>query len=118
MRTPAGLPCRVMRISSDSARRRKRDRSSFTSASAPRRIGRPVLGEPARGLGLRDDGEDFDGLRRDVIEYTDLPNTRPILWLSQASQPLDAALADTGWLMAQVPLERIAHLGAPIGRQR
>src|SRR4030095_8182356 len=98
MRTPAGLPCRVMRMSSDSAKRRKRERSSLTSASATRRIGCPVLGEPACRLGFREDGEDFDGFGRDVIEHSNLPNPQPILWLAQATQPLDPALAYPGWL--------------------
>src|SRR5574341_1549112 len=64
---PAGLPCLVMTISPDSARRRNRERSSLTSASAARRTGPPVLRKPPRRFGLRDDCEDFDGVTRDVI---------------------------------------------------
>src|SRR5713226_2497140 len=98
MRTPAGFPCRVMRISSDSAKRRNRERSSLTSARATRRIGRPVLGEPARRFRFRDDCKDLDGFGRDVIEDSYLPNPEPILWLTQATQALDPALADPGRL--------------------
>src|SRR6058998_1717065 len=103
MRTPAGFPCRVMRISSDSARRRNRDRSSFTSARATWRIGRRVLGEPARGVGLRDDREDFDSFTRDVIEHPHFPNPQAILRLTQAPKALDSALADPGRLVSQMP---------------
>src|SRR5574341_687979 len=102
MRTPAVWPCRVMRIASDSARRRNRERASLTSASAAWRIGRPVLDKPARRLGFRDDGEDFDRFGRDVIEHSHLPNPQPILWLAQATQPLDPTLAYPGWLIPQV----------------
>ncbi len=77
--TPAGFPCRVMTISSDSAKRRNRDRSSLTSASATWRIGRPVLGEPTRRFGFRDDREDFDGFGCDVIKNSYLPNPEAIL---------------------------------------
>src|SRR5216683_4248090 len=73
MSMPAGFPCRVMTISSDSARCRKRDRSSLTSASATWRIGRSVFSEPARRLGFRDDCEDLDGFVRDVIETLTSP---------------------------------------------
>src|SRR5918994_6700057 len=114
---PAGLPCLVMRISSDSASRRKRERSSLTSASATWRIRRAVFDEPGRRFSFRDDREDFDGFRRDVIENADLPNPEPILRLAQATQALDAALAAPGWLIAQVPFEGIADLGPVVGRQ-
>lgn len=89
MRRPAGFPCRVMTISSDSAIRRKRDKSSLTSASATWRIRRAVLGEPARGFDFRDDREDFDGFGRDIIENSHLPDPEPMLRLAQAAQPLD-----------------------------
>jgi hypothetical protein len=49
-----------LRISSDSARRRNRDKSSFTSASAAWRTGRAVLGEPLRRFCFRDDRENRD----------------------------------------------------------
>src|SRR5213593_4724551 len=62
-----------MRISSDSARRRNRDRSSLTSASAAGRTRRPVLGEPAGRFGLRDDREDLNGFTRDVIKQLTSP---------------------------------------------
>src|SRR5213083_3596981 len=85
-----------MRISSDSARRRNRDRSSLTSASAAWRTWRPVFGEPAGRFGLRDDREDLDGLTRDVIKYPHFPHPEPILRLAQAPQALDPALAYPG----------------------
>src|SRR5919108_6093834 len=91
--TPAGFPCRVMTISSDSARRRNRDRSSFTSARAAWRTGRPVLREPTRGFGFRDDREDLDGFPRDVIEHPHFPDPKTILRLTQAPQAFDPALA-------------------------
>jgi hypothetical protein len=82
MSMPAGFPWRVITISSDLASRKNRDRLSLTSASATRRIGRSVLGKPARRLSFCDDSEDFDGFDRDVIENSHLPNPEPILWLT------------------------------------
>src|SRR4026208_226137 len=117
MSTPAGLPCRVIRISSDSARRRNRDRSSFTSARATRRTERPVLGEPARGFGFRDDREDLDSFARDVIEHPHFPNPKAILRLTQAPEALDAALAYPGRLIPQVPFEGVPNLGPMVGGQ-
>src|SRR5207244_11045969 len=105
--TPAGFPCRVMRISSDSARRRNRDRSSLTSASAAWRTWRPVFGEPAGRFGLRDDREDLDGLTRHVIKYPHFPHPEPLLRLAQAPPALDPALAHQVGLLARGPLEGV-----------
>ena len=52
MRTPAGLPCRVMMTSWSSASLRYRDRSSLTSESAIFFIGFTESLEPAGSLGL------------------------------------------------------------------
>ncbi len=71
-----GRPSVVIRISSDSAKRRNRDRSSLTSASAAWRIRCPVLGEPAGRFRLRDNREDFDSLARDVIEHPHFPHPK------------------------------------------
>jgi hypothetical protein len=76
-----------------------------------------VVGEPTRGFGFRDDREDLDGFGCDVIENSHLPNPEAILRLAQAPQALDPALAYPGWLVPQVPLESVPHLGAPVGGQ-
>jgi len=76
-----------------------------------------VLEEPGGCLFLGDDREDFDGFSRDVIEHSHLPHPEPILWLPQASQALDPALAHTSRFMAQMTFERIPDLSAPEGRQ-
>src|SRR2546426_3919475 len=107
-----------MTISSDSAKRRNRDRSSLTSASATWRPRRPVLGEPVRRFGFRDDREDLDGFARDVIEHSHFPDPEAILRLAHAPQPFDPALAHPGGLVPQVPFEGVPHLGAAIGWQR
>src|SRR3989442_14103358 len=107
-----------MTISSDSAKRRNLDRSSLTSASATWRTRRPVVDEPVRSCGFRDDREDLDGFARDVIEHSHFPGPEAILRLAHAPQPFDPALADPGGLVPQVPLEGVPHLGAAIGRQR
>src|SRR5207247_10367019 len=99
-----------MRMSSDSARRRNRDRSSLTSASAAWRTWRPVLREPAGGFGLRDDSEDLDGLTRDVITYPHFPHPEPILRLAQAPQALDSAPSYPGWPLPHVPLQGLPYL--------
>src|SRR4029077_7110956 len=117
MSTPAGFPCRVMRISSDSARRRNRDRSSLTSARAAWRTGRRVLGDTARCFGFRDDREDLDSFARDVIEHSHLSNPKAILRLTQAAKALDPALAYPGRLVAQVPFEGVPHFGPMVSRQ-
>src|SRR5947199_10142397 len=100
-----------MRISSDSARRRNRDRSSLTSASAAWRTWRPVFGEPAGRFGLRDDREDLDGLTRDVIKYPHFPHPEPILRLAQPPQPLAPAPAHPAGLVPQLPLGGVLQFG-------
>src|SRR3990172_2626842 len=107
-----------MRMSSDSAKRRNRDRSSLTSASAAWRTGRPVLGKPGGRFGFRDDREDFDSFARDVIEHPHFPNPEAILRLAQAPQTFDPALADPGRLVPQVPFEGVPNFGPAVGRQR
>src|SRR3989442_14061814 len=113
-----------MRISSDSARRRNRDRSSLTSASAAWRTRRPVLGEPAGRFGLRDDREDLDGFTRDVIKHLHFPHPEPILRSAQAPQALDPALAYPGGFVPQVSAEGVSHFGpaaswhCPVGPSR
>src|SRR5205807_5372639 len=104
-----------MRISSDSAKRRNRDRSSLTSASAAWRTGRPVLSKPAGRFGF--DREDLDTFTRDVIEYPHSPNPEAILRLAQAPQAFDPALACPGGLVTQVPFEGVPHFGPTVGRQ-
>jgi hypothetical protein len=76
-----------------------------------------MLGKPARRFGFRDDCEDFDGLRCDVIENSHLPNPQPVLRLAQTTQALYPALAHTGRLVSQMALEGVSHLGASVGRQ-
>src|SRR5438552_18674112 len=115
MSTPAGFPCLVMTISSDSARRRNRERSSFTSASATWRIGRAVRREPPLRFGLGDDRNDFDRFGCDVIENSHLPNPKAILRLPKTSQSLDPALAHAGRLVPQVPFESVSYLSAAVG---
>src|SRR5438132_11260502 len=105
-----------MRISSDSAKRRNRDRSSLTSASAAWRTGRPVLSKPAGRFGFRDDREDLDTFARDVIEHPHFPNPEAILRLAQAPQAFDPALAHPGGLVPQVPFDGILHVSASLDR--
>src|SRR5258706_10566475 len=108
-----------MRISWDSARRRNRERSSLTSASAARRIGRPARGEPTRRFRFGDDGEDFDSFARDVIKHSHLSDPEPILGLAQSPQAFDPALAHPGGRVAQVPLDGVPYFGptGPAGRR-
>src|SRR3989304_5901888 len=103
IRTPAGRPCRVIRISWSAASFRYLDRSSFTLASATRRGWDSLLCKPRCRLILRDDSEDFDCLFRDVIEHPDLINPEAILRPIQAVEPLDATLADPFRLVPPVP---------------
>jgi hypothetical protein len=106
-----------MTISSDSAKRRKRDRSFFTSANAARRTRRAVLGKPVGRFCLGDDREDLDGFARDVIEHPHFSNPEAILRLAQAAEAFDPALAYPGRLVPQVPFEGIPDLGSAVGRQ-
>lgn len=106
-----------MIISSDSARRRNRDKSSLTSASAARRTGRSVVGEPTRRFGLRDDREDFDRFVRDVIEHPYLPHPKAVLWPTDAPRAFDPALAHPGRLVAQVPLEGVPYFRPLVGNE-
>src|SRR5438034_8705884 len=107
-----------MTISSDSARRRNLDRSSFTSARAAWRTGRPIFGEPARGFGFRDDREDLDSFPRDVIKHPHFPDPNTILRLTQAPEAFDPALAYPGRLVPQVPFEGVPDFGPMVGPQR
>lgn len=76
-----------------------------------------MLSEPMRRLGFRNDGKDFDGFGRDVIKNSHLPNPEPILWLAQASQTPDPALARSGRLVSQVSFESVPHFSAAVSRQ-
>jgi hypothetical protein len=75
------------------ARRRKRDKSSLTTARATSRRAGAMLREPRFGFFLRDDREDLDFLADDVIEHPELVHPKPELRLRQATQPLDATLS-------------------------
>ena len=66
--TPAGLPCRVITISSVSARCRYFERSSFTSESGTVFIALTYLFEPCIRIGFRDDREDLNLFALDVIK--------------------------------------------------
>src|SRR5260370_17261014 len=79
MSTPAAWPCRVITISCSCARRRYRERSSFTLASATFfTLGSFAL-EPGFGFGLADDRKDFNRGGRAVIEHPPLSDAGPIL---------------------------------------
>jgi len=76
-----------------------------------------VVEEPAGGLFLGDDREDFDGFSRDVMEHSHLPHPKPLLWLTQPTQTLDPVLTHASRFMAQMTFERVPDLSAPEGRQ-
>jgi hypothetical protein len=118
MSTPAGRPWRVMRISSPSASRKYRDRSSLTFARATAFIGRGFAVEPRLGLRLADDGEDFDGRFRDVIEHPNVVDTQAVLGSTGAAEPLDATPADLLGFEAEVALQRVPDPAARVRRQR
>jgi len=69
-------------------------------------------------LGLRDDGEDFNGFVRNVIEHSHLSNPEAILGLAQTPQTFDPALAHPGRFVAQVPFEGIPYFHPTIRRER
>src|SRR5437773_12368479 len=117
MITPAGRPCRVMTISSSAASRRYFDRSSLTLASATALMRRAFLIEPALSLLVVDDREDFDCALGNVIKHPDLVDSKPVLWLTQAAQPLDAALARLGRLESKVALKGIPNFRADTCRE-
>lgn len=114
---PAGRPWRVIRISSSAATRKYRERSSFTSARGTARVWLAVLREPRLGLAFRDDGEDLDRFVRDVIEHPGFVNAQPELGPAQPPKALDAALADLGRFVAQVPLDAVPDLRAVMSRE-
>ena len=74
-----------------------------------------MLEEPAGGLFLGDDREDFDGFSRDVMEDSHLPHPEPILWLTQATQALDPALTHASRFMAQMTFERVPGVAGAAG---
>jgi hypothetical protein len=73
--------------------------------------------EPTLGFGCRDDREDFNGARRDVIKHSYFPDPKPILRPLKASQAFDPALADAGRFVAQVPFEGVPDLAALKSRE-
>src|SRR5437870_6190987 len=101
-----------MTISSSAARRRYFDRSSLTLARATARTRRAFLVEPALGLLLFDDREDFDCGLGNVIEHPDFVDSEAILRLTHAPEPLDATLARLGRLESEVTFEGIPNLAA------
>src|SRR5437016_622338 len=101
-----------MTISSSAARRKYFDRSSLTLARATARTRRAFVIEPASGLLLFDDREDFDRSLGNVIEHPDLVHSEAILRLTQASEPLDATLARFRRLESEVTFEGIPDLAS------
>src|SRR5229473_148074 len=98
MSTPAAWPCRVITISCPCARRRYRERSSFTLASATFFTLCSFALEPGFGFGLADDRKDFNRRGRDVIEHPHLSDAEPILGPAQSPKALDPTLAHQGRL--------------------
>src|SRR3990170_154397 len=92
-----------MTISSAAARRRYRDRSSFTLASATSRLRRAGRREPLRGLRFRDDGEDLDFLVDEVIEHPELIHAETILRSTQPAHALDSTPGRFHRLAAAAP---------------
>jgi hypothetical protein len=117
IKTPAGLPCRVIRISRSAASLRYRERSSLTLARATRRGWGSLFREPGFGLFLRDDGKDFDRRFRDVIENPHILDPEPILRPIKSSQVFDPAPAQLGRLMAQVQLDGVPDIRPKVGAE-
>src|SRR5713101_6210140 len=117
MSTPAAWPCRVITISCSCARRRYRERSSFTLASATFFTLCSFALEPGFGFGLADDRKDFNRRGRDVIEHPHLSDAEPILGPAQSPKALDPTLAHQGRLVSQVTLDRVPDLRTEVGWQ-
>src|SRR5579863_6351677 len=107
-----------MMMSVVSARRRYRERSSFTSASGTLRPGFAVRFQLRAGLAFRDDREDLDFLVSDVIEDAYLVDTEPKLGASQAAQALDSTPGRFGWVIPEMPLQCVHDRSALVGRER
>src|SRR5215212_6592064 len=105
MRTPAGRPLSMIKISSPPDSRRWRGRSSFNSESDTAFIGLSRLREPFVCTGLRDDGQYLYGLFQHIIEHAELPHTEPVLRASNAAQPLDARPTDRHRAVSQMSLD-------------
>src|SRR6266849_633292 len=117
MSTPAAWPCRVITISCSCARRRYRERSSFTLASATFCTLCSFALEPCFRFGLADDRKDFNRRGRDVIEHPHLSDAEPILGPAQSPKALDPTLAHQGRLVSQVTLDRAPDLRTEVGWQ-
>ena len=117
MSTPAGRPCRVIKISPSAAKRRYFDRSSLTRARATACVGRAFPFEPGLRLGLGDDGEDFDRCFRNVIEHPDVVDPQAVLRTTQTPQPFDSTLAEFGRLEPEMALDRITNPGPDMRRE-
>src|SRR5262249_37963785 len=108
--TPARLPCRVITISSVSARRRTFERSFFTSERGTIFIALPCLSEPCIRIRFRNDAEDSGHRILNAVEDPQVIPSKPISWKGESPESLDAALADLGPLVPQMDLDRGAHL--------
>lgn len=106
-----------MTISSLAASRRYRERSSLTFARATRFGLDTLFRKPGFRLLLRDDGKDFNDTLRDVIKHPDFSDSEPVLRTIQATQALDAALADLPGLVPQVELQGLSNTGSDVGAQ-
>jgi len=84
----------VITISSSTARRKYRERSSLISASATALGWRPFFVEPSLRFVLVDDRKDLDLRFSNVIKHPDICNPEPVLRLREPTQSLDPAFAD------------------------
>src|SRR5262245_30314087 len=101
-----------MTICSVSAKRKYRERSSFTSESGTVFIRSTFLLKPGVGIGFRDDRQHLDFFANDVIEHTQLIHAKAILRVRELPKTFDPTLAHLGRLVSQVDLHSIAHLSA------
>lgn len=64
---------------------------------------------------LVDDAQDFDVGTKHVIEYTNVCDAQPALWLVHLAQALDPAPALPRWLVLEMRVDGISH-GSTSGR--
>ena len=111
-RHPAGLPCRVITISSVSACRMYLESSSLIWLRGIFFIGLAFLLEPSVGIGLCNDREDLDFPFSDVVKDPQFTDSEAVLWAGKPAKSFDSSLAYLGRLVSQVNFQSVPNCGA------
>jgi hypothetical protein len=75
------------------------------------------LFKPSVRSRFRDDAKDSDVLTKNPVKDPQVINAKSIPRPRKPAKTLDPALADLGWLVPQMDLDCVAHLGSFVSAQ-